>query len=226
MTLVIAHRGASAAHPENTIEAFTAALEMGADWVELDVRPAADGTPVVHHDPMLADGRAIAELSPTRLPDHVPTLEAAIDACGPMGINIEIKSDPAEEFWDPEHHVVDASIAFARRLLGAERTLITSFDMGAINRAHDVDDRIPTGFLTEDPVGVEVSVGRTVAHNHAAVNPSDALVTPRWVAHAKEAGLQVYVWTIDDPKRMVEVAKMGVDGIITNKPDVARKALG
>ena len=94
MTLVVAHRGASAVHAENTIPAFVAAREMGADWVELDVRLTADGVPVVHHDPVLTDGRVIRSLSVGDLPDELPTLEAAIESCAPLGVNIEIKSTP------------------------------------------------------------------------------------------------------------------------------------
>ena len=66
MVRVIAHRGASAAAPENTIEAFLLARELGADWVELDARRTRDGAIVVHHDDTLADGRVIVELSTPR----------------------------------------------------------------------------------------------------------------------------------------------------------------
>ena len=225
MTLVIAHRGASAAERENTVEAFERALEMGADWVELDVRRSADGTPVVHHDAELDDGRAICELTPDQLPDYIATLRDVLVACGPRGVDIEIKSDPADPDYDDDHAVVDATVAVARSILPAERTLISSFDMGAVNRVHDVSTRMPTGFITMDDVGAEVSVGRAVAHGHEVIKPDDALVTPRFVDAAHEAGLLVYVWTVDDPKRMSRLADMGVDGITTNVPDVARKVL-
>ena len=105
------------------------------------------------------------------------------------------------------------------------KTLITSFDMGAINAVHDSDPAMPTGLLTSDPIGAEVSVGRAAAHDHVAINPSDEIITPRWVAAAEEAGLAVYVWTVDDPDRMIELAEWGVDGIITNVPAIAVQAL-
>ncbi|MFT7473843.1 MAG: glycerophosphoryl diester phosphodiesterase [Verrucomicrobiales bacterium] len=225
MTLVIAHRGASKAFTENTIDAFRGAAEMGADWVELDVRRTACGAIVVHHDATTADGRLIRDQQVADLPEHISTLEDVIDACGEMGVHIEIKNDPTEDDFDPEHLMVPAIVKIARAKLSHARTLITSFDMGAINAVHDVDPKMPTGFVTEDDVGPEVSIGRASAHAHTAVSPSDDIATNRWIGAARDAGLAVYVWTVDDPKRMKALAKMGVDGIITNVPDVARKAL-
>ena len=225
MPLVIAHRGASALVMENTIEAFEKARELGADWVELDVRRAACGTPVVHHDAELSDGRAICTLAASDLPGHVATLHDVLVACGSMGVDIEIKSDPTDPDYDEDHAVVDATVDVARRVLPAERTLISSFDMSAVNRVHDVTSRVPTGFITSDSVGAEVSVGRAVAHGHSVIKPADRLVTGRFVDAAHAADLQVFTWTIDDRGRMAELARLGVDGIITNTPDVARSVL-
>lgn len=225
MTRIIAHRGASAAFPENTLEAFRGAAEMGADWVELDVRRTGCGSIVVHHDAHLADGRLIRDLTLEDLPEHVSTLEAVIDACGEMGVNIEIKNDPSDEDFDPEHQMVPEVVRVARASLLRSNVLITSFDMGAINAVHDIDKSMPTGLLTMDDVGPEVSIGRAKAHDHTAVNPWDEIVTKRWVEQAQAEDLEVYVWTVDDPKRMKELSALGVDGIITNAPDVAIKAL-
>jgi len=225
MTLIIGHRGASKAFRENTIDAITGAAAAGADWVEVDVRRTADGEIVVHHDPHTEDGALIAETKVAKMPDHVSTLATILEAAGEMGVNIEIKNEPDEDDYDPEHQMVPRIIEVARAHLSRERTLITSFDMGAINAVHDPDPSMPTGFLTADGIGAEVCVGRAAAHDHVAINPSDEIVTPRWIDVAGEAGLAVYVWTVDDPKRMKELAKMGVDGIITNVPDVAVKAL-
>src|SRR3954462_15730102 len=84
--LVIGHRGASHDYPENTLEAFEGAARQGADWVELDVRCTLDGALVVHHDPVLADGRAICETESLSLPPSVTTLALALAACPPMGV--------------------------------------------------------------------------------------------------------------------------------------------
>lgn len=221
MAIVIAHRGASRDCPENTIEAFQRAVEVGADWVELDVRRTRDGEVVVHHDADLSDGRVIAETPRAELPEAVPTLAQAMEACAPLGVNIEIKSSSAEPDFDPEHTIAAALIKVARAQRELDKLLVTSFDMTAINAVRDLDPAIPTGFLTQSGLGAEVDVGRATAHSHRAINPGNRVVTPRWVAEAKAHDLEVNVWTVNDPVRMSELVEMGVDGIITDVPDVA-----
>jgi glycerophosphoryl diester phosphodiesterase len=81
VTLIIAHRGASQAEPENTVAAFRAAARAGADGVELDVRRTADDHLVVHHDAVLADGRPLRTVGSAELAAQIPTLDAALDAC-------------------------------------------------------------------------------------------------------------------------------------------------
>src|SRR5262245_27082175 len=92
---VIAHRGASRAAPENTLEAFRLARSLGADAVELDVRRTRDGALAVHHDARLPDGQSVVDLSAAELPRSVPLLDAALDACAGMWVNVEIKNDPS-----------------------------------------------------------------------------------------------------------------------------------
>ena len=96
--LVLAHRGASARARENTLAAFSLAADLGADWVELDVRTTADGALVLHHDPELPDGRVVAEVPVGELPHDVPTLAAALDLCDEagLGVNVELKALPGE----------------------------------------------------------------------------------------------------------------------------------
>lgn len=225
MPLIIAHRGASGAFTENTLEAFTAALEVGADWVELDIRRTGDGHVVVHHDPETADGRLIAETAVADLPDHISTLTEVLKACGSMGVNIEIKSDPNEADFDPSHEIIPRVVEVARTHLSLDKVLVSSFDMTAINAVRDLARTLPTAFLTSEAIGAEVAVGRASAHGHVAINPHDDIVTPRWVAEAHDAGLAVNVWTVDDPARMIELAEMEVEGIITNVPELAIETL-
>src|SRR6059058_2896862 len=106
-TEIIAHRGASGAHAENTIEAFRAAGPLGATWVELDVRRTADGRLAVHHDAHLPDGRAIVEAMSGDLPSTVPSLAGALAACAPLGVNVEIKNSPNDVDFDPAAAVVE-----------------------------------------------------------------------------------------------------------------------
>lgn len=225
MTLVIAHRGASAAAPENTVEAFAAAREMGADWVELDVRRSADGVAVVHHDACLGDGRMIGDLAAAELPGHVPSLAEALEACGPMGVNIEIKNLPEDPDYDGDHLVANAVAGLIAAYLGPERAIVSSFNVDAADAVRAADPAVSTAFLYGflDPAQ---AVGRARAHQMAAVHPFDPCVDAGLVRRAHDAGLAVNVWTVNDPDRMADLVAMGVDGIITDVPDVARSVVG
>ncbi len=222
----MAHRGASAAAQENTVEAFFLARELGADWVELDARLSADGVVVVHHDAHLADGRMLAELTCDEMPAHVPSLAEALEACEGMGVNIEVKNLPEDPDYDADHAVVDAVAGLAQAYLGPERTIISSFNMDSVDRMHVVDPSLPCAWLffqMTDPAAV---VDRAVAHEMTAIHPFDNLVDGAMVERAHAAGLQVNVWTVDDPDRMAALVALGVDGLCTNVPDVARGVVG
>lgn len=225
MTLVIAHRGASAAETENTIGAFRRAKELGADWVELDARRTKDGVVVIHHDAHLPDGRSIVELSADDLPEHVPSLAEGLEACEGMGVNIEIKNLPADPDFDEEHLVVDAVAGLVAAYLGPERALISSFNIDAVDRFHAVDLHTPIGWLVFDIGDPAQAIDRAVDHEMSAIHPHDVLVDAALVNRAHRAGLVVYTWTVDDPNRMTELIEMGIDGIITNVPDVARQVV-
>ncbi|MFN8018112.1 MAG: glycerophosphodiester phosphodiesterase [Acidimicrobiales bacterium] len=228
MVRVIAHRGASAAAPENTIEAFRLARRLGADWVELDARRTADGHIVVHHDAELADGRTICELRRVELPDHVCDLDAALDACEGMSVNIEVKNWPEDPDFDEGESVARAVVELVQRRSMADRVLVSCFHYPTIELVRALDPSIPTAFLhivvegrTWDELAADVA-----AAGHAALHPWDGFVDEALVAAAKAHGLEVNVWTVDDPDRMAQLVALGVDGICTNVPDVAREVVG
>ncbi|MEZ5140197.1 MAG: glycerophosphodiester phosphodiesterase [Acidimicrobiales bacterium] len=223
MVRVIAHRGASAVAPENTIEAFELARELGADWVELDARRTRDGRVVVHHDAHLADGRAIVELDRSELPTHVCDLAAALDACAGMSINIEIKNWPDDPDFDDSEQVARQVVALVAEADLRDRVLISCFHYPTIQLVRELDPAIPTAFLhllidrSWDELAADVA-----AAGHTALHPWDGLVDEPLVAAAAAHGLQVNVWTVDDPDRMRALIELGVDGLCTNVPDVAR----
>jgi glycerophosphoryl diester phosphodiesterase len=230
-TRVIGHRGASRAHPENTLEAFAGASVLGADWVELDVRRTADGALVVHHDPTLPDGRVIVETARADLPPGVPTLDEALATCAAAGlcVNVEIKSDPREADYDASHAV---AAAVAERLVadgamadGAPRYLVTSFDPRCLDRVREIAPSLRTGQLAFHIDHVTALMDRARGAGHVAVNPWDPFVDESFMEAARHAGLEVYPWTVDDPGRMRALIALGVDGIITNVPDVLRAIL-
>lgn len=212
---VIAHRGASAVAPENTIPAFASARYLGADWVELDVRRTTDGALAVHHDEVLADGRAVASLRRVELPSHVALLGEALAACSPLGVNVEVK--PHRDLGVVEE------VATVVRTWGGE-TIISSFQAELVERSRLVAPELPTALLTlQDPAA---AIDACVAAGHRAVHPWDPTVDAALVDAAHAAGLVVNVWTVDDPERMLGLATMGVDGIVTNDVALARATFG
>ena len=219
MTSVWAHRGASTVEVENTVAAFEAAVRLGADGVELDVRATADGAPAVHHDARLSDGRAIADVTAAELPTYVPLLEAALDACGSLVVNIEIKEPRS---------IADAVAVLIRARGIADRVVVSSFDLATIDRVRAIDGCVPTGFLAAPPHRTLAARALSVClrHGHRAFHPHHRAVDARLIDRAHEAGVAVNTWTVDNPSRMTALAAIGVDAIVTNVPDVALRTYG
>lgn len=223
--MVIAHRGASGQAPENTVEAFELAVAQGADAIELDVRRTGDDRLIVHHDARLPDGRAIVDLGVAQLPGHVPHLSAALDACVGARVNLEIKNDPNDPDFDEGRRLAAEVVA----LLGArpdlpERWLVSSFDLATIEMARSIDPRIPTAYLVLE-VGRAV-VEAAVSGGHRALHPWVHTLDRVGVEAAHEVGLEVNVWTCNEPERMRELIEWGVDGICTDLPELARRLVG
>lgn len=226
MVRVIAHRGASAAAPENTVEAFRLAAELGADWVELDVRRTADGAMVVHHDPHLADGRLIVDLPRGEVPEHIPDLATALDACAGMQVNIEIKNGPEEPDFDPDDAVAGGVVELVQARAEVDAVLVSCFHLPTLDRVRALDPAIATAYLhgpvfrTWDDLAAEVA-----DHGHSTIHPWYWIVDRWYMEAARRHGLEVNTWTVDDPARMAALVDLGVAGLCTNVPDVARAVL-
>lgn len=242
MVRIVAHRGASATHHENTLEAFRAAAEQGADGIELDVRLSADEVLVVYHDAHLKTGELIRDQTASDLPDWIPTLGEALDVAGDLWMNIEIKNVPDEPGYDEEHQISTAVAGLIAARLAmtesldlageaetvidrADRVMISSFNVDSVTSIRRLDPSLPLALLVWGQADPASLIGRAEAHGFEAIHPHDLLVDRNFVERAKAAGLQVNVWTVDDPQRIVELADMGVDGIITNDPAAAVVAL-
>jgi glycerophosphoryl diester phosphodiesterase len=227
--LVIAHRGASAAFPENTEAAFAGAIAQGADGVELDVRRTADGRLALSHDDTLADGRVVVETPFAELPGHVIDLAHALDVCAPLAVvNIEIKNWPDDKDFDPAEGLAGDVVAILERRgeLDDGRNLISCFHLPTVDRVHELAPGLATAWLlglVDDPAAL---IDKAAARGHVAVHPHHAFVNETFVAHAHDAGLAVNTWTCDDPDRIRWLADAGVDAVVTNVPDVALRALG
>lgn len=239
--VVVAHRGASAAEPENTLAAFLAAVRAGADVVELDVRLTADGVPVIMHDPDVAattDGAGhLHELTLDRLRAldasggrglglRVPTFREALEALTPdVVVDAEIKHDPGEPGYDPTGEpVVEAAVRVLDELGVRGRVLLSSFNPRSIARARELAPGVATGLLTVDRVDPRLALAHAVEAGHGMVLPqSGALLGAgaEFVAEAHAAGIRVGTWTVDDPETLRRLFERGVDAVATNDPAAA-----
>lgn len=223
MLRVVAHRGASAAFPPgNTIEAFAEAVEQGADWVELDVHLSLDGHLIVHHDPVLADGRKIGEMTRTQLPEWIPSLAESVAACHPLAVNVEIKPDGVASL---QPQLIEKVVELLLSYGDAREFLVTSFDHDIVDRVRGLAPSIPTGLLNADGRTLHADLERAARDGHVAINPWFGSVDQGFVAQAHAVGVAVNVWTVDDPDQMRALADAGVDAIITNVPKLCREVI-
>ena len=225
MTVIWAHRGASQARPQNTIAAFVEARAQGADGVELDVRRSRDRALVIHHDAVLSDGRAIVDLDVGDLPVDVPLLDAVLDVCNDLVVNIEIKNVDVDPDHDPDEYLAGAVVDLLNERGGRDRTLISSFSLVTIDRVRSLDSDLATGYLASPRWDQANALARAVAGGHSAFHPHHLVVNEDLVRQAHDAGLAVNAWTVDEPDRIRWLVDAGVDAVITNVPVIARHAL-
>ena len=214
---------------ENTIAAFVAAARLGADGVELDVRRTADGALVVHHDAAIAGAGTIAELTVHDLPDEVPLLDAALDACFGLLVNIEIKNSPLDPDYDPDDHAAaEVAALLAERRRGdrpADQVVISAFQLATIDAVKTADPGLATGWITLPMVDQRWALATAVEHGHDALHPQEQAITKELVDLALEEGMAVRAWTVDDPDRLRELDAFGVDALITNDVALALEIL-
>ncbi len=234
--LVLGHRGARYAAPENTLAAFELAREEAADGVELDVRLDADGNVVVLHDRTLervTDGRErrdvehipAGELSRIDVGGGaaVPRLEEVLDwaAGSDMLVNIELKHDVS----DRDRLVTGVVELVCARQDPGQWLLLSSFHPGIVWR---LARRLP-----DVRVAWLVHKGQRFARHGrgfrllgaGAVHPEHVLVTERRIARWHHGSARVNTWTVNDPDRARELAALGVDAIISDKPGLIRDAV-
>jgi glycerophosphoryl diester phosphodiesterase len=192
--LVIAHRGVSSELPENKLPAFERAIEVGADYVELDVHADADGRLVVTHEP-------------PRARREYPTLEAALDLMrGRIGVMVELKTPSRYR----KHRVVPRAV----ELLTDDDALVC-FQRAALVEARS----LRPGLRTVQHVGFAVSIRG--ARDAWAAGFYDPRVTRRGIRAAQALGLVPLVYTVNDEQRMRDLADAGAEGIFTDVPATA-----
>jgi len=251
---VIAHRGASSYAPENTLAAVDKAAELGVEWVENDVQRTKDGELVVIHDDNLKRTTDAEEVFPGRSPWKVKDFTAAeiarLDAGSWFGPEFAGARVPTlQQFLDrTESHRQKLLLEIKNpslypgieqqvlKVLGDEgwldashlagRLIVQSFSADSVRAVHDLLPTVKTGFLGTPSVA---DLSRYAAFADQ-INPSYTTVSPGYVSsvHAFDGPhggpLEVFTWTVNDADTARQVAGYGVDGIITNSPDVVRDA--
>jgi glycerophosphoryl diester phosphodiesterase len=231
--LVLGHRGARHAAPENTFAAFDLALEEGAEGIELDVRQNADGEVVVCHDLTLArvtegrDARAIHALTSSQCREvrlaggqALPFLCDVIDwaerrqAC----LNIEIKADGPKR-----RQLVRASAQLTEHRAASAHLLVSCFNPLILLAHAKLAPRVPTAWLIDSP-HLAGSAARFWKRG-AALHPKQSLITTARMREWKGQGRRIHVWTVNDPAQACELANLGVDCLISDHPALLLRAL-
>ena len=231
--LAFAHRGGAAEGDENTIEAFGRAIALGYRYVETDVHATADGIPVVFHDATLkrltgtagsVAGLRWADLATLRVggAGAVPRLDDVLAAWPEVRFNIDVKADGGAA----------PTVETIRRTSAEERVLLASFSDARLARLRKLaGPRVATSLGIRDVARLRISslIGariRLPASAAAAQVPLRSRRVPvvdrRFVAQAHRLGIQVHVWTIDDPAVMGHLLDLGVDGIMTDRVEILR----
>ena len=218
--LIIAHRGASAYEPENTLRSVKKALELGADMVEVDVRASREGHIVVVHDAVVdrtTDGKGyvkdmtLKELKRLNagLGEHVPTLQEVVRLIrGKAQLVVEIKVAGIEK----------RVLQILKENELDRHAFITSFYHPILKRVKELEPNIRTGAIV---VARAIKAAQLALDaNSNALFPKHFYVDPQMVEEAHRHDLAVYPWTVDTLNEIEPLIKMYVDGIVTNKPDL------
>ena len=234
---IYGHRGASGYAPENTLEAFKLAADMGADGVELDVHICKSGELVIAHDEAVdrvADGSGLIKdmtlkelkalhfnkTHPEYADARIPTLQEVFQLLKPTGlkINCELKNS-IFDYPQLEERVI--GLAIQEGML--DRILFSSFNHYSMLRVKALDPKLYCGLLYEAtlvrPWAYAVGLGMDAIHPHF----SEVLVPGGNCDTCHKAGIQINTWTVNEPEHIAAVLKEGADILITNYPDVALK---
>ncbi len=244
---VISHRGANIYAPQNTLPAFQRSLDIGVDGFETDVHLSQDGTLVLCHNYTIdktSNGKgSISQMSIGQLKAHdfgsyfspkfagtqIPTLREFLDLIKQNGgvrvLNIELKSPRANET-----SIVRDTVEMVKEFDLFESLILSSFDPKLLVEAKQIDPSVKTGFLYSPNSKVIFRVYRNPLEvakelKADALHPFSMYVNADLVRKTHDAGMTMNVWTVNSPRAIRRLASLGVDGIITDYPDVVKGVL-
>jgi len=240
---IIAHRGASAYYPENTLSSFEGAIAMGADMVELDVQLSSDKEVVVFHDEKISrctDGRGrIADHTLAQLKKldagswfdkkfqntRIPTLAEALIICkNKIAVNIEIKTEAVSKMFFGG--IEEKCLKIVERSVMNGHVVFSSFDPCAIMHLKQIDNNITVAVLFEKKIyGSKLPSDIIESVGADAFNCSGSEFNQKWLANVKLNNIPVNIYTVNDTKNMKRFINLGVSGIFTNKPDLLRRVV-
>ncbi len=231
--LIFGHRGASMHAPENTLSAFRLALEMGADGIELDITPSADGVPMVIHDPYLertTSGKGdVRQLSAAEIQrydagvhfgsqyagERVPTLQEVFETFrNRTRYNLDMKT-----FYPEDRPIVKTILRLIEQYQLTPYILISSFSLDTLRWFTEESRRLRLGVLiSQYTPHMMLEEGRRWGVRYEALHPNHTLINESAMRRARQQRKKMVVWTVNDAERKRELTALGVDAIITDDP--------
>lgn len=234
----IAHRGFSGRYPENTMLAFNRAIQAGCDAIELDVHLSKDGKVVIIHDERLdrttSGGGFVRDYTLKQLQrldaygkfrgkferQSIPSLREYFTLVSqfPLLTNIELKNSVYYYPW-----LEEKVIELVREFKLEDRVIFSSFNNASIMKCRGLAPEVFAGFLCEKPLDNPGEYARCFGVQY--VHPNFARLKRRQIKDCKQNGIGINAWTINSESEMKKAIKLGLDGIITNHPDVLSRLL-
>ena len=230
--VIIAHRGASAAAPENTLAAIQRGVDDGAEWIEIDVQETADGVVVVFHD---SDFKRVGRTNLTiwdatsqQLPtidigswfapefstERTPTLKEVLELCrGHCGVLIELK------YYGHDQRLEEQVVEIVEATQMTDHVMVMSLKLDGVKKIRALRPQWKIGLLSS------VAIGNLTKLDLDFLGLNARAASHHLVQQAHKAGIKVYVWTVNTPMDMSAMLSRGVDGLITDEPKLARDVL-
>ncbi|WP_146198618.1 glycerophosphodiester phosphodiesterase [Rhodohalobacter mucosus] len=241
--LAVAHRGASAEAPENTMAAFELALKQGADMIEIDILPSSDGVPIVIHDTrtkrltgIKADIRNLHSEEIARMhiqlmknsgygSEPIPTLNELLAwSKGKVLLNIEIKPEGFNQ--DDPANILSRTLSLIDRYAMQHSVLISSFSTECIRQCRKKAPAVATGLLYDKRASAGLRpIEACLRTGAVSLHTKKRRTTKKMISKAADRDIPVMVYTVNRRRRMKKLIQHGVKGIFTDKPSLLREVV-